>query len=393
MPSLDDYVDREQAYVKHVFLERYLEALFHKTGNAYNHIVYVDGFAGPWQSADENFEDTSFGIALCALRKSKATLQAQRGRNVRMTALLVERRQTSHAQLLTLQPRFQDVEIKAYHGGFIETVPALLQAIPRNAFAFFLIDPKGWGIPLEKLRPLLSYPKSEVLFNFMFDFINRAAGMSRPITVQGLNELMPQSNWQQRLRDAERQFGHYGLSVDDRKGVLVGAFGHSLKQIGGYEYIAETTVLRPLKDRPLYCLVYATHHERGIEVFRECQMAAMKAQAEVRGASKIKDKEARSGQSELFESFYEMTPDDMSRKLADEKKRAAELVLNLSPRAPDSIPYRTLWARVLAKHAVRKPDVNKICADLKRSGELVFPNWESDTRKRVPDDHDRVQRP
>ena len=283
MPSLDDYVDREQAYVKHVFLERYLEALFHKTGNAYNHIVHVDGFAGPWQSADENFEDTSFGIALCALRKSKATLQAQRGRNVRMTALLVEKRQTSHAQLLTLQPRFQDVEIKAYHGGFIETVPALLQAIPRNAFAFFLIDPKGWGIPVEKLRPLLSYPKSEVLFNFMFDFINRAAGMQ--------------------------------------------------------------------------------------------------------------DKEARSGQSELFESFYEMTPDDMSRKLADEKKRAAELVLNLSPRAPDSIPYKTLWARVLAKHAVRKPDVNKICADLRRSGELVFPNWESDTRKRVPDDHDRVQRP
>ena len=46
MVSLDDYLNREQAYVKHIFLERYLEALFHKTGSTYNHIVYVDGFAG-----------------------------------------------------------------------------------------------------------------------------------------------------------------------------------------------------------------------------------------------------------------------------------------------------------------------------------------------------------
>jgi len=34
------------AYVKHVFLERYLEALIFKTATGYNHIVYVDGFAG-----------------------------------------------------------------------------------------------------------------------------------------------------------------------------------------------------------------------------------------------------------------------------------------------------------------------------------------------------------
>src|SRR5665213_2246368 len=67
MVALSDYAGREQSYVKHVFLERYLERLAHKIASSHPHIVYVDGFAGPWQSANEKFEDTSFGIALSAL--------------------------------------------------------------------------------------------------------------------------------------------------------------------------------------------------------------------------------------------------------------------------------------------------------------------------------------
>ena len=88
MVALQDYAGREQSYVKHIFLERYLEALIFKTASTYNHIVYVDGFAGPWQSANEQFEDTSFGIALNALRRAKETWK-KNGRDVRMTALLV----------------------------------------------------------------------------------------------------------------------------------------------------------------------------------------------------------------------------------------------------------------------------------------------------------------
>ncbi len=73
MVSLHDYAGREQTYVKHVFLQSYLEALVHKTASAYSHVVYVDGFAGPWHSANEKFEDTSFGIALNALRRAKGS--------------------------------------------------------------------------------------------------------------------------------------------------------------------------------------------------------------------------------------------------------------------------------------------------------------------------------
>jgi hypothetical protein len=79
MVSLEDYAGREQSYVKHIFLERYLEALVFKTASTYTHIVYVDGFAGPWQSANEQFEDTSFGIALNALRSNRIDHLADKG--------------------------------------------------------------------------------------------------------------------------------------------------------------------------------------------------------------------------------------------------------------------------------------------------------------------------
>jgi three-Cys-motif partner protein len=172
--SLADYIDREQGYVKHVLLESYLERLVHKVASRYDHVAYVDGFAGPWQSANETFEDTSFGIALNALRSAKATWK-QSGRDVTMSAFLVEKNKTAYSLLAQVPAQYPDLMVKPHCADFLEVVPSILKEIPPSAFAFLLIDPKGWGVPLNKLAPLLARPNSEVIFNFMFDFINRAA--------------------------------------------------------------------------------------------------------------------------------------------------------------------------------------------------------------------------
>jgi three-Cys-motif partner protein len=386
MVSLADYAGREQSYVKHVFLERYLEMLVFKTASTYNHIVYVDGFAGPWQSANEQFEDTSFGIALNALRRAKETWKNNSGRSVRMTALLVEQNTAAHAKLLTVPPKYPDITIKPYHADFLSIVPTLLQDIPRDAFAFFLIDPKGWGISLAKLKPLLERQKSEVIFNFMFEFINRAASMKN---AAGLDDLIPYGNWRQRLAELE-PIASVTATPEERKEILVDSFKESLRVLGGYDYVAETTVLRPVSDRPLYCLFYASRHEAGIEAFRDCQIAALKEEATTRAAGKVRHKAASSGQAEFFASLHEMGPDDTEARLAHEKRNAATAIRDLVPKSPDHIVYRKLWATVLANHMVRKPDVNTICAEMRKKEELLFPDWKP--KKRVPQDHYRVQR-
>jgi three-Cys-motif partner protein len=117
MVSLADYADREQAYVKHILLETYLERLVHKVASRYNEVAYVDGFAGPWQSANERFEDTSFGIALNALRSAKATWK-RNGRDVRMSAFLVEQNRSAHSRLAQVPAKFPDLMVKTYCADF-----------------------------------------------------------------------------------------------------------------------------------------------------------------------------------------------------------------------------------------------------------------------------------
>jgi three-Cys-motif partner protein len=285
MVALADYAGREQSYVKHVFLENYLEALVHKTASTFSNIVYIDGYAGPWQSANERFEDTSFGIALNALRRAKESWK-QIGRNVRMSAHLVERDATAYARLKEASQRFPDVSVSTYSGDFVALIPTIIKLIPSNAFAFFFIDPKGWRIPLQQLAPLLSRANSEVIFNFMFDFINRAVNIGDANIVAGLNELIPHGDWRSKITEAEAQ-GRGSLTPEDRKTVLVGAFKESLAKLGNYPFVAETTILRPLKDRPLYCLCYATRHPKGIEVFRDCQIKALQEQSATRAAVKL----------------------------------------------------------------------------------------------------------
>jgi three-Cys-motif partner protein len=388
MISFADYVGREQSYVKHVFLEQYLEALAHKTASTFSQIVYVDGYAGPWQSANERFEDTSFGIALNALRRARASWK-QRGRDVQMSAFLVERDRQAYKHLEQIPGRYPDIGVKTYSADFLSVMPAILNDMPANAFAFFLIDPKGWRIPLTQLSPILSRRNSETIFNFMFDFINRAANIKDPAMLSGLNDLIPFGDWRSKLEAAERDHPG-GADPDVRKRILVDAFARSLAQLGVYKYVAETTVLRPLKDRPLYCLFYATRHHTGIEVFRDCQVKTLLEQARTRAAVKIQHAAASSGQREFFESLHDMGPNELTTFLEAERREAETTVLQLVPQGPESILYGSLWPRVLARHVVKISDVNKIAAQMRTDNRLSFPDWEKG--KRVPQHNYRVQR-
>jgi three-Cys-motif partner protein len=377
MVAIQDYQGREQSYVKHVFLERYLERLVHKTASTYDHIVYVDGFAGPWQSASQQFQDTSFGIALNALRQAKTTWRVG-GRNVRMSAYLVEQDTAAYGRLIGITERFPDVEVKTYHGDFLKVLPVVLDNIPTAAFAFFFIDPKGWRFRLYDLARMLQRARSEVIFNFMFDFINRAASMREPAVAQGVDELIPHGDWRKRLEAAELR----GATSEDRKTIIVEAFGESLAKIGSYNYVAETTVLRPLSDRALYCLCYATRHPKGIEAFRDCQLKALQEQAKTRALTKVRHAEAVTGQHEIFESLHEMAPNELEAMLATAKVAAEKTLLELTPVGPKITKYENVWPRVLAKHVVRLPDVNQIAAQLRKEQKIVFPDWEHG--KRVP---------
>lgn len=263
----------------------------------------------------------------------------------------------------------------------------ILNNIPQEAFTLFLVDPKGWRIPLLALTPLLNRCNSEVVFNFMFDFINRAASMKDPAIVTGLDKLIPLGDWRRKLEEAE-QLGR--VTSRGRKAILVEAFRQSLKQISSYAYVAETTILRPLRDRALYCLFYATRHPKGIEVFRDRQVAALREESKTRAAAKVTLVASTTGQGEFFGSLHEMAADTLECFLQDQRTEAEKTLLELAPNYPHFLAYEKLWAQVLAQHVVRLPDVNKIAARLHREKRLRCPDWERG--RRVPQRSYRIQR-
>jgi hypothetical protein len=221
----------------------------------------------------------------------------------------------------------------------------------------------------------------------MYHFINRAASIRDPVVVAGLADLIPYGDWRTKLETAERT---ESIGPNERKAILVDAFGASLKKLGNYEYVAETTVLRPLQDRPLYCLFYAIRHPKGIEVFRDCQVAALQEQSSTRAKTRVRHIATTTGQSELFESLHDMAPDKLKSFLAEERLAAESTLLSLAPRSPHFLTYENLRGQVLARHVIKAADVNTIAARLHSENQLPFPDWEKG--KRVPQREYRTQR-
>ena len=373
------YEGREQAFVKHYLLETYLERLFHITAKRFDQIVYVDGYSGPWQSQGQSLEDTSFGIALAALRKAKA-FWASQGKDIKVHAHLVEKSASAYRVLETIRPKFPDIKITTYHADFRSQPKVIASKVPDGAFTFVLIDPKGWRINLAELAPLIAPKNCEVLFNFMFDFVNRAASMGEPQIVRGINELIPHGDWRQKLtqHDAAQK------TPTERKKILVDAFSQSLAHVGEFKFVAETPILKPLRDRTLYSLVYATKKSRGLEVFRDCQLKALTEQSKIRGEAKLRNISTRGSQFELFGSVTDMAPDDTMLNLPAELAHAEATLLSLIPATPGVVTYGDIWPQVLSAHVVRRMHVGQIAARLRSEGILDFTGWEP--RKRTPDD-------
>ncbi len=374
MPDLENYSGREQAFVKHTFLETYLDGLLFKVGHVHDEIVYVDGFAGPWQSANEQFSDTSFGLALQKLRRVKSGL-AQRGRSISVKAILVEAEAEAYARLQTIAAHFPDLTIRTIHGDFNQSISAINAELGR-AFSFVFVDPKGWSVDMTELGRLIARENCEVVFNFLFDFVNRFAEWN-PVS-ESMDRLFVAVDWRRRIRGAE-----------DRKSAIHECFRESLAHVGRYPYCLSTEVLKSNSDRVLYSLFYASRHPEGVRVFRDTQIKALEAQEKVRAELRQQRTAADSAQGEMF-ALHDMTRDETAVFLQRERARARDEMLDLVPETPGSKRFGDVSIKLMLEHVVRRVDLGQIAAQLRRDGLVQMSPWPA--RKRVPEDDYRIAR-
>ncbi len=147
----------------------------------------------------QDFSDSSFMIAINVLRDAQRQIFTQTGRRSKVRCFFSENKRTAFAKLAAaIEPfhRPEDFEIKTYCGDFEDAVSEIETFIGRS-FPLIFIDPTGWtGYPFDKIKVLFDRPKCEVLINFMYDFVNRAASMSDEKTIASLNPILGGPNWQ-----------------------------------------------------------------------------------------------------------------------------------------------------------------------------------------------------
>ena len=296
MDKDESYFYREQSQIKHFVLEKYLSRFAHIVGSRWNGIIYVDGFAGPWNLETEDCRDASFAVALRELRKArKGVHSAFKGKHLKIECVFLERDPKAFEILEDYSEQQNDVSITAINNEFENAVPELVRLISmkqKDHFPFVLIDPTGWkGFSMDVIAPLIQQKPCEVLLNFMTGHIIRFVEDSREGVKASFHKLFGDDSYTRKVE---------GLQGREREDAIVECYAERIKEVGKYPYVATALVLQPTRDRTHFHLIYATRDLKGIEVFKDAEKKALELSKTLRSDAKIRSRVSASGQGELF---------------------------------------------------------------------------------------------
>jgi hypothetical protein len=123
---------------------------------------------------------------------------------------------------------------------------------------FAFIDPFGWtGVPFSLVKEILSFESCEVLFNFMYEEINRF--IEHPDQTKNFDELFGTDAWRNvsgiEDKDARRAFFH-------------DLYARQLRADAGARYV-RAFEMRNRNDATDYFLFFATKSRKGIQKMKE----------------------------------------------------------------------------------------------------------------------------
>ena len=364
------YEGREQTYVKHFVLEKYLERVAYNIFSFQTDFVYVDGFSGPWKSENDGYEDTSFKLAIDRLRAVRDGVKA-RGRNVKIRCMFIEKERKPFAELEAAVDKIDDIYIELINGTFEDQI-ADICVFAKNSFSLIFIDPTGWqGYPLDKIKPLLNL-RGEVLINFMSEFINRFLEDPRPAIAATFDELFG-PNWYEEWQELVDT----GLG---REAAAIGVYSSRLKALGNFKFVTSTRILKPTVDKSYFHLIYGTEHWKGVQEFRRVESKAIDAQEQLRNAAKYKAEVARTGQGSLFGSDAPVKNYEEERKT--QLDRGWNRLLSALSTYPCGIKYEDLIGHVLEIPMVWEVDLKYWLKELRSEGKIDIP--EMTGRQKVP---------
>lgn len=373
MRPAEFYKDREQTYLKHFFLEKYLQTVAFHIVYAFSDFVYADGFSGPWRAQGEDLADTSFRIALDQLNYVRNALSTPpHNKKPEIRAIFVE---AGASAFTSLQQAVQEskggIDVEVLPGTFEENVPAILK-YAGPAFTFFFIDPTGWtGFSMEKIKPVLQHNPGEVVINFMYDYINRFLNSRDPTTEASLDQLFGTEKWRV-LRDVK----------EDRENTIVDFYRERIRAVGGFQFVTSTRILKPTQDRAYYHLIYATRNPKGIFEFRAVEKKAVAEQEKVRWTAKREAREEKTHQSEFPFPAPPTSEAELDQERMKQLRKAEKRILSLLQ--AKTLRYGQLEPQILEIPLVWESDLQQMLRDMQSLGQLEITGLGPRERKIKP---------
>lgn len=350
------YQDREQSGIKHYAIRLYLDAAARILGSAWD-IKYVDCCAGPWNSTDPNYRDTSFGIAFEVLKATRAELST-RSRVPSIECLFIEKEPAPFEQLRAFaqQRNSSEIKLRAENWDFVERIDEIVRyCSTRRTFSFILIDPWGWKLAgISQISPLLKLKPGEVVINLMSSFITRFVNDPATDLSDLLGEDFPE------LRT---------LSGTELEFAVVRKYCELVKREGSFSYVCALPVMKPDSDAFNFYLIYATRHPKGVEVFKSVERRTEEQTHLVRADVQLRQRQEKSGNFELFAAPVLYRERKYQQLAAENRARAKRRVWELLI-ASGEVSYDECWAEALQFPAVYQTDLREWLTEWEQDGKI-----------------------
>lgn len=354
--SVENYLGgREQVFIKHHLLEKYLSRWAYKTGSKWDLLVFVDGFAGPWGTKDKEFTDASFGIGLRGLNEAVHGLRKVGNFTVRGACIFVEKNVAAFRKLdaFAHSQSTDEVSATALRGRFSNNIQGINKYIAKlgtNPFKFVFLDQKGWAAtPMSELKPFVSMRSCELLFNLMTSFLTRF--VDREELSPSYDALFGRKGVIEKIRSLPK-------GTQEREEAAVQEYCRSLREVCGFRYVSRAVIMDPLKEKVRYYLIFATNSLHGIDVFKDAETEAAHIQDDVRYKTHL-----RTSKPFLPGLFVDESPKSrMAIKLKDRYSRLAQASLKqvlLTPNTSTGVAYDDLFAAALAFPLISQTDLDE----------------------------------
>lgn len=241
-----------QTKVKHMVLEEYLYVWATKLGSA-NNIIYYDGFSGCGAYYNAKDQELNFGSPIIAKQQF---IKAKRGSNSYFYLNDKSKENIENLKKIFIKSNTPTNNIIYTIGEFEENIGIFLDQLEKNPKpTFFMIDPFGINAHFSTIERIMKIPKTEVLFNFMYNFTRRFTGYKNAEEV--ITNLFGTNEWL-KFKD---------LNGDKKEIALKDLYRQQLKKCAKYVY--QYRMSFPNDKRTYYYLFHASNNRDGCSIMKD----------------------------------------------------------------------------------------------------------------------------